>query len=87
LLRRKNLKTSPAQALSMLSGLRSADIVLPTTDRREIRLRRITTPTREQQTLCLLTWACRSRIASILITNVVQTQQPTSLILKDFPEF
>jgi transposase len=51
LLRRKNLKTSPAQALSMLSGLRSADIVLPTTDRREIRLRRITTPTREQQTL------------------------------------
>lgn len=50
-LRRKNLKTSPAQALSMLSGLRSADIVLPTTDRREIRLRRITTPTQEQQTL------------------------------------
>jgi transposase len=51
LLRRKNLKASPAQALSMLSGLRSADIVLPTTDRREIRLRRITTPTQEQQTL------------------------------------
>lgn len=51
LLRRKNLKTSPAQALSMLSGLRSADIVLPTTDRRQIRLRRITTPTQEQQTL------------------------------------
>jgi transposase len=50
-LRRKNLKTSPAQALSTLSGLRSADIVLPTTDRREIRLRRITTPTQEQQTL------------------------------------
>jgi len=51
LLRRKNLKTSPAQALSMLSGLRSADIVLPTTDKRQIRLRRITTPTQEQQTL------------------------------------
>src|SRR5213594_3662232 len=51
LLVRKNLKTSPAKALSMLSGLRSADIVLPTTDRREIRLRRITTPTQEQGTL------------------------------------
>lgn len=51
LLVRKNLKISPAKALVMLSGLRSADIVLPTTDRREIRLRRITTPTQEQQTL------------------------------------
>ena len=51
LLVRKELKTSPAKALSMLSGLRSADIVLPTTDRREIRLRRITTPTQEQETL------------------------------------
>lgn len=51
LLRRKNLKTSPAQALSVLAGLRSADIVLPTTDRREIRLRRITTPSQEQHTL------------------------------------
>jgi transposase len=51
LLVRKNLKTSPAKALSMLSSLRSADIVLPTTDRREIRLRRITTPTQEQETL------------------------------------
>ena len=47
LLVRKNLKTSPAKALSMLSGLRGADIVLPTTDKREIRLRRITTPTRD----------------------------------------
>jgi transposase len=51
LLVRKNLNISPAKALSILSGLRSADIVLPTTDRREIRLRRITTPTQEQQTL------------------------------------
>ena len=50
-LRRKNLKTTPAQTLSMLAGLPSADIVLPTSDRQEIRLRRITTPTQEQQTL------------------------------------
>jgi transposase len=51
LLVRQNPTTSPAKALSMLSGLRSADIVLPTTDKREIRLRRITTPTQEQGTL------------------------------------
>lgn len=51
LLRRKDLKISPAQALSTLSGLRSADIILPTTEGREIRLRRITTPTEPQRTL------------------------------------
>jgi transposase len=51
LLARTNLKTSPARAMSIVSGLRSADIVLPTTDRREIRLRRITTPTHEQESL------------------------------------
>lgn len=43
---------SPMQALSLLSTLQSADIVLPTTDGREIRLRRITEPTVEQK--CLL---------------------------------
>ncbi|HWF48128.1 MAG TPA: hypothetical protein VG168_14055 [Bryobacteraceae bacterium] len=35
----------------MLSTLQSADIVLPTTDGREIRLRRITEPTTEQKAL------------------------------------
>lgn len=48
LLRRKALNLSPAQALTLLSTLHSADIVLPTTDGREIRLRRITTPSEEQ---------------------------------------
>jgi hypothetical protein len=33
------------KALALLSTLQSADIVLPTTDGREIRLRRITAPT------------------------------------------
>ena len=33
---------SPMKALTLLSSLQSADIVLPTTDGREIRLRRIT---------------------------------------------
>lgn len=42
---------SPLKALSLLSTLQSADIVLPTTDGREIRLRRITEPTAEQKSL------------------------------------
>ena len=42
---------SPMKALSQLSTLQSADIVLPTTDGREIRLRRITEPTAEQKSL------------------------------------
>jgi transposase len=40
---------SALKALALLSTLQSADIVLPTTDGREIRLRRITEPTAEQQ--------------------------------------
>jgi len=42
---------SPIKALSLLSTLQSADIILPTTDGREIRLRRITEPTAEQKSL------------------------------------
>jgi transposase len=42
---------SPAKALALLSTLQSADIVLPTTDGREIRLRRITQPTTDQKSL------------------------------------
>lgn len=42
---------SPMKALGLLSTLQSADIVLPTTDGREIRLRRITEPTAEQKSL------------------------------------
>jgi len=51
LLRRRGLSLSPAKALSILSTLRSVDIILPTTDGRHIRLRRVTTPTDEQQQL------------------------------------
>jgi transposase len=47
----KRSEFSPARALDLLSRLQSADIVLPTTDGREIRLRRITEPTAEQQLL------------------------------------
>lgn len=51
LLKGSGSKLSPMQALALASTLHSADIVLPTADGRQIRLRRITTPTREQQTL------------------------------------
>src|SRR3954451_13173907 len=40
---------SAMKALALLSTLQSADIVLPTTDGREIRLRRITEPTPEPE--------------------------------------
>jgi transposase len=42
---------SPMRALALLSTLQSADIVLPTTDGHEIRLRRITESTAEQKSL------------------------------------
>jgi len=42
---------SPMKALALLSTLQSADIILPTTDGREIRLRRVTEATAEQKSL------------------------------------
>ncbi len=51
LLIRKGSTASPAKALELLATLVSADIVLPTTDGREIRLRRVTTPSAEQKAL------------------------------------
>jgi transposase len=42
---------TPMQALALLSKLHSGDIVLPTTDGHEIRLRRVTEPTAEQKSL------------------------------------
>ena len=50
-LRRRGSGLSPRQALAQLATLQSADIILPTTDGREIRLRRVTQPTPEQQLL------------------------------------
>ena len=51
LLKRKHSDVSPARALALLATLQSADIVLPTTGGREIRLRRITQPNSEQKLL------------------------------------
>jgi transposase len=42
---------TPMRAIALLSTLQSADIVLPTTDGREIRLRRVTEATAEQKLL------------------------------------
>src|SRR4051812_10514830 len=42
---------SASKAVSLLATLRTADIILPTTDGREIRLRRITEPSAEQKLL------------------------------------
>ena len=42
---------SAMKVLALLSTLHSADVVLPTTDGREIRLRRITEPSAEQKSL------------------------------------
>ena len=51
LLKGSRSKLSPMQALATASTLHSADIVLPTTDGRQIRLRRVTAPNHEQHTL------------------------------------
>jgi transposase len=51
LLHRGGTGLTPVRALALLATLQSADIILPTTDGREIRLRRVTQPTPEQQRL------------------------------------
>jgi transposase len=51
LLHRRGTGLTPTHALAQLATLQSADIVLPTTDGREIRLRRVTQPTPDQQQL------------------------------------
>lgn len=50
-LRRSYAEFTPAKAIAELAIIQSADIILPTTDGREIRLRRITTPTLDQKKL------------------------------------
>ena len=42
---------SPMKAIALLSTLQSADIILPTTDGRELRLRRVTEPSPDQKSL------------------------------------
>jgi transposase len=51
LLKARHSDLSPGKALNLLSTIQSADVVLPTTDGREIRLRRVTRPEAEQKKL------------------------------------
>jgi transposase len=50
-LRQRGTGLTPARALAQLVTVQTADIILPTTDGRDIRLRRVATPTPEQQRL------------------------------------
>jgi transposase len=50
-LRRRRVELSPANMLALLATIQSADVVLPTTDGREVRLRRVTAPDMEQKAL------------------------------------
>jgi transposase len=54
LLHRKNSKLTPARTLALLTTVQSVDIILPTTDGREIRLRRVTAPSPEQSSVLAL---------------------------------
>ncbi len=49
LLRQRYSDMTPAQCIATLATIQSADIVLPTTEGHEIRLRRITVPAAEQK--------------------------------------
>jgi transposase len=49
LLQRKQSALTPARVLTLLATVQSADIILATTNGREIRLRRVTTPSPEQK--------------------------------------
>jgi len=51
LLHRKGSPITAARALALLATVQSVDIILPTTDGREIRLRRVTAPSPEQNSL------------------------------------
>src|SRR6266436_6301686 len=77
--RHTNPYLSPARALALLSTLHSADIVLPTTDGRELRLRRVTEPDTEQ-TICSTSSDSPYPNACNLTRNVVQTQRQPELI-------
>jgi hypothetical protein len=72
---------TPMTALALLSTLQSAAIALPTTDGREIRLRRITEPVRISRS-CFACWASTSRSVSNQARDVVQTLRQPKLILK-----
>jgi hypothetical protein len=63
LLKAKETGFSPLKALALMATIQSADIILPTTDGREIRLRRVTVPDQNQKELLQrLGWAIPERL-------------------------
>jgi transposase len=63
LLKAKGTELSPLKALALMATVQSADIVLPTTDGREIRLRRVTVPDQKQKELLeRLGWGLPERL-------------------------
>jgi transposase len=63
LLKAKETGLSPLKVLALMATIQSADIVLPTTDGREIRLRRITVPDQKQKELLeRLGWTLPARL-------------------------
>jgi transposase len=63
LLKAKETGLSPLKALALMATIQSADIVLPTTDGREIRLRRVTVPDQKQKELISrLGWVLPERL-------------------------
>ena len=63
LLKAKETGLSPLKVLALMATIQSADIVLPTTDGREIRLRRVTVPDQKQKELLeRLGWTLPARL-------------------------
>jgi hypothetical protein len=74
LLQRCASEDSPAEALKFLANLHRVDIVLPTTDGKEIWLRRITKLDENQENIFhQLQLQVPERLEPIQIQNVVQT--------------
>ncbi len=62
-LKAKETGLSPSKALAVMATIQSADIVLPTTHGREIKLRRVTVPEQQQkQLLARLGWVLPERL-------------------------
>jgi transposase len=63
LLKAKQTGLSPSRALALMGTIQSADIILPTTNGREIRLRRVTVPEQQpKQLLERLGWVLPERL-------------------------
>ena len=84
------LGNSPRTLLDELKTIQSADVILPTTDGRELKLRCVVRPNKAQQDLLArlgLTLPRRLRPPKVPQGNVVPTSQDASLIPNDLRRF